>query len=237
MARDYSNRGGNSRSKARTGTNGKRKTAPAKKRRSAPKKNARKATGTPKWVWVGCLLFLGIAVGAVSYIVTRPTDQPGRDFASVEVPRPQESAATTQKAAAEAQRQKPEQAQFAFYEMLPDYEVVIPGEMEEIKRRGRNGGNDSSASQDAESADTAASESEHYIIQVGAFTNTTDANQLRAKVTLLGLQAKVVRSQSDSGQAIYRVRSNVINSGERLQEMLKRLHDQNIETLVLRRTE
>src|SRR5699024_10229336 len=151
MARDYSTRGNNRGGTSRTKNGNKRKSAPAKKRRSAPKKNTRKKnTGTPKWVWVGCALFIAIAIGAVIWIATRPTGHPGRDFSKVEVPQPEKTAATTQQSAGKSQSQ-PQQPKFAFYEMLPDYEVVIPGEMDEIRQRSNADHSASAASKQAAS--------------------------------------------------------------------------------------
>src|SRR5699024_5312343 len=140
------------------------------------------------------------------WIATRPTGHPGRDFSKVEVPQPEKTAATTQQSAGKSQSQ-PQQPKFAFYEMLPDYEVVIPGEMDEIRQRSNADHSASAASKQAasETAPGASDTTENYIIQVGAFTQNTDANQLKARVTLLGLQADVVRSKTDSGQVIYRV--------------------------------
>ena len=242
MARDYSARKNGHRKnggKAGSKTAGKRNSVSAKKRRSAPKKNTRKKnTGTPKWVWFGCLLFFAIAVGAVSWIATRPTGHPGRDFSKVDVPQPETTADSNQ--SSKKADKKPQPSKFAFYEMLPDYEVVIPGEMDKIKRRSNaasSSATTTTATQPGQKSSTAANDAgKHYIIQVGAFSKSKDANQLRAKVTLLGLQAKVVKSASESGKPIYRVRSDVITSDSRLTELLQRLHDKNIETLVLRRS-
>src|SRR5699024_4301411 len=97
-----------------------------------------------KWVWVGCLLFFAMAAGAVGWIATRPTGHPGRDFSEVEVPQPEKTVDTKQTAAKASQ--KPQQPKFAFYEMLPDYEVVIPGEMDKIRQRSKTEQRDSSAS-------------------------------------------------------------------------------------------
>lgn len=241
MARDYSNRSNNrggSRAKTKPRSTTKRKAAPAKKRRSAPKKNTRKKVGgAPKWVWLGCIIFIAITAAAVSYIATRPTGHPGRDFAQVEVPQPEKTAATTKQASADTSQQAaaPQQPDFSFYEMLPDYEVVIPGEMDKIRQRSSSDEAAAPTQQSSESSSKTTATAENYIIQVGAFTTSTDANQLKARVTLLGLQANVVRSATESGKTIYRVRSNVIDSSSRLSELLKRLHDQGIETLVLRR--
>lgn len=234
MARDYSRQG--NRTGGKTRSNGKRKPTRSKGRRNAPKKNTRQATGTPGWVWMASGLCIGLTVAAVLYIVTRPTGHPGRNTAPVEPPQPAQATTTADRAPARAQ-DKRQQPRFAFYEMLPEYDVVISGQ-----RRPTSGtdSDSSTASGDAaaqtgpQPAAAAADKPVHYVIQAGSFSSRTDANRRKARVALLGLQTDIVRAELDSGRVVYRVRSNVIESNNRLTEMLKRLQENGIGTLVLR---
>src|SRR5699024_1209030 len=151
MARDYSNRGNNSRTASRKKNNASKRTAQPAKKRSAPKKNTRRktrtATGTPGWVWLGSGLCIGLTVAAVVYIASRPTGEPNRE------PTPEQSIATPSSTAAEsdsastataedeqaASDQQGDNPRFAFYEMLPDYKVVIPEESYPGKTRSGTG--------------------------------------------------------------------------------------------------
>lgn len=244
MARDYSNRsGGKTRSKKKPQNSGTRKKTTPKKRRNAPKKNTRKASGTPGWVWLGSGLFLGLTVAAIFYIASRPTSNPGRDSSEINVPQPEQVKKAPEEPK-QAPKQKDEQPKYAFYEMLHDYEVVVPGEKSESNTTPSNSNSDSHTTTDSTptpttNADTAeqADTTEQYVIQVGAFSTSEDANQLKAQVALLGLHTNIVRAERDSGEAIYRVRSDVIESNNQLTEMLKRLHDHDIDTLVLQRSQ
>src|SRR5699024_7539930 len=76
-----------------------------------------------------------------------------------------------------------------------------------------------------------------YIIQAGSFSTPKDANRRKAELTLLGLQAQVLEFTLDSGQTVYRVRSQTIDSNSQLNKLLKRLRDNSIATIVLRQSE
>src|SRR5699024_7539929 len=100
MAREYSNRGNNSRTTTRKKNNASKRTAQPAKKRSAPKKNTRRKTrtptGTPGWVWLGSGVCIGLTVAAVVYIASRPTVQPNRE------PTPERSIASPSSQPAEA---------------------------------------------------------------------------------------------------------------------------------------
>lgn len=191
---------------------------------------------------MGSGLFIGLTLAAFFYIGSRPTGHPGRDTAKIEVPQPEPTKNTPTKSA-DTQQPKSEKTQFTFYEMLPDYEVVVPGEKPQPDTADNDNATDATDSGAASNADndqpstSDTQGAEHYVIQVGAFSTNEDATQRKAQVTLLGLQANVIRSELDSGKTLYRVRSDIINSNNRLTEMLKRLHEHDIDTLVLQRSE
>lgn len=259
MTRDYSNSTGNrsgnrdgsgngNPSASRTGNRGKTRAGGNRKRprpatkRNTPKKNRRKQAGTPGWVWLASGLCIGMTVAAFAYIITRPTSHPGRDLTRVQVPQP---VAQDDGNAAQNAKQpdtdatddgQPAEPQFAFYEMLPDYEIVIP-QQDYPEATGDTDGNHSTQ-QPAEPQPTTPTvrQPERYVIQAGSFSSRDDANRRRAQLALLGMQAHIVRHQFDSGRVVYRVRSHTIESNNRLTEMLKRLRAEGIGTLVLRRS-
>lgn len=240
MARDYSNRGNGNPGRS----NNKRNGARSNNKRKSAKKNTRKQNRTPGWAWLASGLCIGITVAAFAYIITRPTNHPGRDINQTEVLESgaQENAQSSAKDAAQkTQTAKTEQAtqpRFSFYEILPDYEVVIPpGQLPDNS----DSSNDSHATpQTTQQEDTSPSQPTYgpgiYVIQAGSFADRKDANQLRARLTLLGMDARIVRYQFDTGRVVYRVRSQHIESSNRLTQWLKRLRDNGIATLVLRQS-
>src|SRR5699024_6461170 len=150
------------------------------------------------------------------------------------------------------QKSKPKQPRFAFYEMLPDYEVVIPQESYPSNSGDSDGGNNSTSSTSStnhndNSQETASAEPQpttptvrkpgRYVIQAGSFSNRGDATRRKAELALLGVQANVLKFQLESGQVVYRVRSDTIESNNHLTELLKRLRENSIGTLVLRQSQ
>src|SRR5699024_1356643 len=208
MAREYSNRGNNSRTTTRKKNNASKRTAQPAKKRSAPKKNTRRKTrtptGTPGWVWLGSGLCIGLTVAAVVYIASRPTGEPNRE------PTAEQSIATPSSTAAEsdsastataedeqaASDQQGDNPRFAFYEMLPDYKVVIPEESYPGKTPSGTGSTTASSTNNSQPAPEpskpqptppSVSKPGRYIIQAGSFSTPKDANRRKAELTLLGL--------------------------------------------------
>ncbi|MDD5274804.1 MAG: SPOR domain-containing protein [Methylovulum sp.] len=75
---------------------------------------------------------------------------------------------------------KPKPPHFEFYTVLPDKEVVVPEH--EIKTRSR------------EERVGKAKES-HYVMQAGSFKSLREADQLRAKLALMGIESKVEKAK------------------------------------------
>jgi cell division protein FtsN len=82
---------------------------------------------------------------------------------------------TKKKLEAEASK-LPQPPQFDFYTILPKKEIVVADH--EIKTRARE-------ERVGKAKDT------HYVIQAGSFKSHTEANQLRAKLALMGIESKV----------------------------------------------
>lgn len=203
MARDY----------ARTRSGGKKKPRRRARRPAARRRN----TGPPGWVWLLCGICLGLVAAAALYVFGRagglapPTD--------AEEGRADRPAAET--AAAEAD----EEPRFAFYEMLPNYEVVIPEEEYEQREDGRA------------TTSPKVREPGRYLIQAGSFSRYADADRRKAELALLGLESEIEGVTLEDDRTVYRVRSAPIEQLERLNVTLKRLRDNDIDTLVMRARE
>jgi len=81
-----------------------------------------------------------------------------------------------------------EEEDFAFYSLLPESEVIAP-EVEEYNFKEKN----------------AASDDTSYLLQAGSFRNQTDADRLRAKLLLEGLNVTVTPARNSNGSIWYRV--------------------------------
>ena len=73
----------------------------------------------------------------------------------------------------------------------------------------------------------------NYFIQAGAFRTPEDAEQQRARLLLLGMQAKV-SEREQSGRTVYRVRIGPFDKKDDADRMKERLDGHSIETALVR---
>jgi cell division protein FtsN len=72
-----------------------------------------------------------------------------------------------------------------------------------------------------------------YFIQAGAFRTPEDAEQQRAKLSLMGFQAKVTEREQ-SGRTVYRVRLGPFDKKDEADKTKEKLDAQSIETALVR---
>ncbi len=72
-----------------------------------------------------------------------------------------------------------------------------------------------------------------YFVQVGAFRTPEDAEQQRAKISLMGLEAKVTEREQ-SGRTVFRVRLGPFDKKEDADKAKERLDGSGIETALVR---
>lgn len=136
------------------------------------------------------------------------------------------SAATPAATAAQSQKPIPlppkQPSKYAFYEMLPSYEVVIPRE-------------DAAASAKAGKATTPEiAEPGQYLIQVGAYKTREEADRSRASLALLGVESKIEQVTIDQAETWFRVRIGPQASLPKAQEILQRLDDNGIKGMLVK---
>jgi len=156
-------------------------------------KPARKGAigGTLIGIFVGLLLGIGIAAAIAVYMTKSPPP-------FVDRTRPPERAAPAQAGAnlAEAQApgvpKAPERPRFDFYKILPGQEVPVTER--ELRAAAKDDGKPGSLPKDT------------YFIQAGSFQNPAEADNLKAKLALLGLQASVQPALLPDRGTWYRVR-------------------------------
>lgn len=185
---------------------------PKERRKKARRKSDEPAT--PGWVWLLAGLVLGLLLaGTVYYRELAPRTE----RASAQ-PTPQREATETKEpeaAQAEVEEQRPS---FDFYEMLPNFEVVIPEKELDVRRdRDRTPVRDEGS----------------YILQVGAFQNHVDADRVKAKLALLGVESRIQEVSIDQ-QTWHRVRVGPINDLDELNATRARLLDAGVEMLIIR---
>lgn len=82
-------------------------------------------------------------------------------------------------------------------------------------------------------ADAAADDKYIYFLQAGAFKEQADADSARAKLALIGFEAKVTEKNSDTG-TMYRVRVGPINSAETMNRMKAKLSENGVDVAIVR---
>ncbi|MES1945058.1 hypothetical protein PC39_13112 [Salinisphaera sp. PC39] len=210
MARDYArNRSGGGKKKRNT------RSRPAAKRRN---------DGPPGWVWLVCGVCLGLVVAAGVYVFGRAGGMSGLTITTVDSDNPP---AERRPAGKDGGGDKKSEPRFAFYEMLPNYEVVIPEEEYE------NGDSDGATAKTSPKV----RQPGRYRIQAGSFSEYADADRRKAELALLGLESEIQSVKLDDGRTVYRVRSGPVEELERLNGILKRLRENDIDTLVMRARE
>ena len=90
---------------------------------------------------------------------------------------------------------------YAFYEMLPKFEVVVPEKDKDVRP-------------DIKSVPETRSGT--YVLQVGSYKNFADADRVRAKLALLGIESKV-QKVSVENDTWYRIRVGPISKLDELE--------------------
>ncbi|MCI0749839.1 MAG: SPOR domain-containing protein [Nevskiales bacterium] len=169
-----------------------------------------RGSGLPGWVWMLMGIALGVA-GAAVYYITRPTipERIAETGSDPSKPNGKKKITIPPK----------EPSRFAFYELLPNYEVVIPREK---------------VQPDSKSGAAASTEPGQYLIQVGSFRDRNEAEQQKAGLALLGIESRVEKVTIDNDQTWFRVRIGPEKNPDRVQTILSRLEENSIASLVMR---
>ena len=177
--------------------------------------------GLPAWLWLltGILIGLGLAwyLFGKGYL-----PQPAGDAVTVEPPESAEPAAPPGGAEEVAPRAKDsKRPQYDFFTVLPEMEVVVPEQelIEQVQPKADN----------AAGAPAGA----RYLLQVGSFREMSDADQLKARLALLGIVARV-QAVTVNETTWHRVRVGPVASAREADDLRNRLADNGIDSLVMK---
>lgn len=163
-----------------------------------PASPAQKSAGKGSPFFAGLLigLILGIALSVAVAILIKGGDSPFVDKSSP-APEPSFSSSTPESpepsAVPEAVEAQPAANRFDFYKILPGTESPVTEQ--EVKE-----------SRAAQQTDTPPAESENYFLQVGAFQTEQEADNIKAKLALLGMEAVIQTANLDDKGVWHRVR-------------------------------
>lgn len=182
-------------------------------------KSRKKSQRTPGWVWMLFGLSLGLIVAAAIYVGDRRDPMPTAATAErAPQPAPTEPVADAPPAPVPVAQEPHPSARFDFYDMLPQFEVVIP----EVE---------ANAVPDARA--TAVEEPGTYVLQAGSFRELADADRMQATLALLGIESRVQRVTIDD-DIYHRVRVGPTENLGDLNQVRRRLWDAEIEVLLIR---
>jgi cell division protein FtsN len=108
---------------------------------------------------------------------------------------------------------------YDFYEMLPNFEVVVPEKDKDVKR-------DLPAAAKIERPGV-------YVLQAGSYRNESDAERVRTQLAREGVDAKVQRVAVDA-DVWHRVRIGPISNLDELNKVRKQLQAAEVDALVIR---
>ena len=114
----------------------------------------------------------------------------------------------------------PKKRRYDFFTVLPEMEVVVPEQ--ELRRKA------------APMTGTATGgQPDSYILQAGSFKNAADAEQMKAKLALMGSMA-TLQTVTVNGETWHRVRIGPFEGARKADEMRRLLSDNQIDTLVMK---
>jgi cell division protein FtsN len=182
----------------------KRKTKRKKTRPTKPKP-------MPGWVWMFIGLAVGLSVAAAIYVKDRQPRgvQPAAAASSTAKPK---SKAKSPPAAEEPSRR------FEFYDMLPNFEVVIPEEDKEVRPE--------LPSRPVEAPGV-------YVLQAGSFSAHADADRMKAQLAMLGVVSRIQKVSIDD-KVYHRVRIGPVDSLDQLNSLRQQMRQAKIEAIVIR---
>jgi len=168
-----------------------------------------KKPAIPGWVWGFTGLVVGLLVALLVYLSEHVPQRPTSLTTAIEKAAKKASKVLTDNKSDSSSKSSgsasgKSKVQFEFYTLLPESEVVIP-EQELVEDRARP------ASKKPE-ADM------NYMLQTGSFRQGKEAESLKAKLALLGIESHI-QNVSIGGEDWHRVRAGPYNSMKEVRQV------------------
>ena len=193
--------------------------------RNRRKKSRGGRQGTPAWMWLftGILIGLGLAwyLFAKGYIPALRIEQPvAGETSTGQRPEP---AIADGISPADAGQDKPH---YDFFTVLPEMKVDVIDQGAQ-QDSGQNSGQHNGQETTPE-ADTGT-----YLLQVGSFRQAGDAEQLKARLALIGIVARIQTVKVNEA-TWNRVRIGPVNGARKADELRNQLAENGIDSLVMK---
>lgn len=197
----------------------------ARRKNASRRRKSRKnrSGGIPAWFWLlgGILIGLGVAVGLMfkGYLPEFKQQTPAVDSAA-------EESAGAALLDDDTESAAPKKPRYDFFTVLPEMEVVVPEQ--ELQRKAKHKPEPVPESTVANVPESGAG----YILQVGSFRSANEAEQMKARLAMMGSTA-TIQTVTVNGDTWHRVRIGPFKGARKAEEMRRMLSDNNIDTMVV----
>jgi len=180
------------------------------------KTKRRKSAGLSGWMGLMCGLAVGLGVAGIVYIKDHRPDTAVIKTGKADKKKPH--AVDSAGAAPEASGAAGSAKSYAFYDMLPKFEVVVPEKEKDVRT-------------DAKSVPETRPGT--YVLQAGSYKNFADADRVRAQLALQGVESKVQKVSVDN-DTWHRIRIGPIAKLDELNRLRQILRKADVDVLVIR---
>ena len=186
----------------------------------------------PGWIWLLGGLFIGLFIALLFYIATATGTSPNNSISDsvnnlIDKFKDTREVRKTEKQAPPPPSETKDKPKFDFYTILPELEVVIPDH--ELADKQKTRADDKTvATKPDQTGDV------RYMIQAGSFRNLEQADRLKARLALHGIEASIQTVKINNNDTWHRVRVGPMQDLNTLNQTRKRLHDNGIATMVVK---
>lgn len=187
----------------------------------------RRRKGPPPWAWAAVGLLIGLFVAFLVFLQLRPAPPVERTVKLETPPEPatrppaeKPAPAPAPAVAKQEQPAAPPKPRFDFYNLLPEMEVIVPEQ--EVQ-----GAATPEGVRQVEQPGT-------YLLQAGSFRTREQADQLRARLALLGVETDVQTVTVNNKQTWHRVRVGPFHNLRDLNTARSLLKKNGIDAILIR---
>ena len=188
-------------------------------RNNKPKRR-RRSGGIGGWIGVALVLATGLAVAGVVYLKNHRLDPPlAAAAAAAKLPKKHPHPPDPLEAPADMGDDAP--SRYAFYDQLPKLAVAVPGKDKNKETRPEP------VQVPAETRPGT------YVLQVGSYSNFADADRVRAKLALHGVESSIQRVSGEKN-ALNRIRVGPIADLDKLNRLRATLRKLGVDYMQVR---
>jgi hypothetical protein len=169
----------------------------------------------PVSLWLFTGLFIGLALSWLLYSrgYFPYSDRPAREEAGPI------SLDGSEPLVDELETREPDKPRYDFFTVLPEMEVIVPEEELNVRSQ-------------PDAPGTVADGSTEYLLQVGSFQSNGDAEEMKARLALLGIVARV-QSVTVNDATWHRVRIGPVAGARAAEDLRRQLSENGIDSLVM----